>query len=97
MLVHGLEELGGLVDEPMLRRLGLRELRPTHGDIVDQRLGPLLVVDLAMPRDFEERCGTIDEIFVKNLDDLQGIMTQNIARRQSELPRAERIVEPGGI
>jgi glutamyl-tRNA reductase len=54
---------------------------------------PLLVVDLALPRDFDERCGTLDEVFLKNLDDLREIVSGNIAEREKELPRAEAIVE----
>ncbi len=54
---------------------------------------PLLIIDLALPRDFESRCGTLDQVFLKNLDDLHEIVTQNAAQRLVELPRAEAIVD----
>lgn len=53
---------------------------------------PLLIVDLALPRDFDERCGRLDEVFVKNLDDLHDIVAANLNRRAQELPRAEGII-----
>ena len=53
----------------------------------------LLIIDLALPRDFDPRCGALDQVFLKNLDDLHEIVAQNEAQRLAELPRAEHIVE----
>ena len=71
-----------IVDYDMMRRV-----RGKRGGV-----RPLLVVDLALPRDFEEKCGRLDEVFLKNLDDLTEIVESNIEERRSELPRAEAIV-----
>ncbi|MEE8143761.1 MAG: glutamyl-tRNA reductase [Planctomycetota bacterium] len=74
--------------EPIVRYPQMKEIRAARGG---ER--PLLVVDLALPRDFEERCGQLDQVFLKNLDDLKEIVQRNLAEREGELPRAESIVE----
>ena len=74
--------------EPLIRHEELKTIRGRRGGN-----RPLLIVDLAMPRDFEERCGTLDEVFLKNLDDLGEIVESNVDQRRTELPRAEAIIE----
>jgi len=74
--------------EPLIRHEQMKKVRGRRrGD------RPLLIVDLAVPRDFEESCGTFDQIFLKNVDDLGEIVQSNIAERREEIPRAEAIVE----
>jgi len=53
---------------------------------------PLFVIDIALPRDVEASAGNLDDVFLYNLDDLQTIVQENMARRTAELDRAERIV-----
>lgn len=98
--VRDLEELSeALVDadlvvsstgsrEPLIRYEEMKRIR-------GRRSGarPLLVVDLAVPRDFEERCGTLDEVFLKNIDDLAEIVQEHVAERRAEIPRAEGIID----
>ncbi len=74
--------------EPIVRYQEMKKIRAERGG---ER--PLLIVDLAVPRDFEERCGSLDQVFLKNLDDLKEIVLHNIAEREEELPRAETIVK----
>ncbi len=56
---------------------------------------PLLIVDIALPRDVEPGVGDIPNIFLYQIDDLKQIVEDNLERRQKEIPRAERIVEAG--
>ncbi len=67
----------------------------TMKKIRNQRRGrsPLLIVDLAVPRDFDPRCATLDGIFLKNVDDLEGIIQANLVERREALPLAEAIIE----
>jgi glutamyl-tRNA reductase len=53
---------------------------------------PLFIIDIAVPRDVEPEAGDIDEVFLYNVDDLQGIVKENLARRTAELERADAIV-----
>lgn len=57
-----------------------------------RRSRPLFIIDIAMPRDVEAAAGEIDEVFLYNIDDLQATVRENLARRASEVSRAEAIV-----
>jgi glutamyl-tRNA reductase len=53
---------------------------------------PLFIIDIAMPRDVESTAGEIEQVFLYNIDDLQATVRENLARRASEVLRAETIV-----
>lgn len=57
------------------------------------RKHPLLVVDIALPRDVEPAVGDIENVFLYNLDDLQQVVDSTIERRRGELPLAESLVQ----
>ena len=57
-----------------------------------RRNRPLFVIDIAMPRDVEPAAGEIEQVFLYNIDDLQATVRENLARRSSEVARAEAIV-----
>ena len=57
-----------------------------------RRSRPLFVIDIALPRDVEPAVGDLDQVFLYNIDDLQTIVRENLARRSGELARAEAIV-----
>ena len=53
---------------------------------------PLLLVDLAVPRDVDPSFAAIDGCFVYDLDDLEAIVSASLAGRRTEAVEAERIV-----
>jgi glutamyl-tRNA reductase len=57
-----------------------------------RRNRPLFIIDIAMPRDVEPAAGEIEQVFLYNIDDLQATVRENLARRSSEVTRAEAIV-----
>src|SRR4029079_16820547 len=57
-----------------------------------RRNQPLFIIDIAMPRDVEAAAGEIEQVFLYNIDDLQTTVRENMARRGSEVTRAEAIV-----
>ena len=57
-----------------------------------RRNRPLFIIDIAMPRDVDARAGEIEQVFLYNIDDLQATVRENLARRASEVARAETIV-----
>ena len=57
-----------------------------------RRNRPLFIVDIAVPRDVEAAAGEIEQVFLYNIDDLQGTVDENVARRASEVGHAEGIV-----
>lgn len=53
---------------------------------------PMFVVDLAVPRDVDPDIARREEVFLYNIDDLRGIVQENLARRQEAVSKAERLV-----
>ncbi|MBK9064268.1 MAG: glutamyl-tRNA reductase [Acidobacteria bacterium] len=58
-----------------------------------KRRGPLLVLDLAVPRDVEVEVGDLPDVYRYDLDALTGMADANAKARLEEVPRAEAIVE----
>jgi glutamyl-tRNA reductase len=58
-----------------------------------RRRRPLVVIDIAVPRDVDPRVGNMDNVFVYDVDDLQQVAEENLAARAREVALAERIVE----
>jgi glutamyl-tRNA reductase len=54
---------------------------------------PLLLIDIAVPRDVEADCAELDGVSLYDIDDLQAVLARNISTRESETPRAQEIVE----
>ncbi len=54
--------------------------------------GPLCILDIALPRDVEPEVGSLDNVFLYDLDDLQAVVAANLDRRRRELPGAEQVV-----
>lgn len=57
-----------------------------------RRVDPLFIIDIAVPRDVDPAVAEIEQVFLYNIDDLQGIVQENLARRGAEMARAEAIV-----
>ena len=53
---------------------------------------PILIVDIAVPRDVEQQVGDLNDIYLYTVDDLQSIVNQNIEQRKVEAIQAEAIV-----
>jgi glutamyl-tRNA reductase len=63
-----------------------------RGVLSARRGRPMFVVDLAVPRDVDPEVAAIEEVFLYNIDDLRGIVQENLARRQDAVEKAERLV-----
>ena len=57
-----------------------------------RRSRPLLLVDIAVPRDIEPQTHQMDNVFLYDIDDLQGVVRENREQRQGEIARVENIV-----
>jgi glutamyl-tRNA reductase len=53
---------------------------------------PLLVLDLAIPRDFEPSISDLPNVYLYTIDDLKAQCQRNLRLREKELPKAEDIV-----
>ena len=54
---------------------------------------PLLLIDLAVPRDIDAACAEIDGVSLYDIDDLQAVIARNRKVRQAEARKAEGIIE----
>ena len=54
---------------------------------------PLLLIDIAVPRDIDAGCGELEGVTLYDIDDLQAVVARNLDTRASEIPRAQEIVE----
>ena len=54
---------------------------------------PLVLIDIAVPRDIEHACGDIPGVQLLDIDDLQSAVARNIGVREGERSRAEALVE----
>jgi len=53
---------------------------------------PLLIIDLAVPRDVEAQVNKIDNVYLYNIDDLEKIVDETLMFRMSELDRCFKII-----
>jgi glutamyl-tRNA reductase len=53
---------------------------------------PLCILDIALPRDVDPSVGTLDNVFLYDLDDLQAVVAASLERRREELPSAEQVI-----
>jgi glutamyl-tRNA reductase len=62
--------------------------------VMGERPGrPLLLIDIAVPRDVDAACGELQDVSLYDIDDLQAVIAHNLSTRAEELPRALEIVE----
>lgn len=54
---------------------------------------PMLLIDLAIPRDIESEVGELDDIFLYTFDDLAKITEVNLKNREREIVKAEKLIE----
>ena len=64
-------------------------------ELVMQERGrrPLVLIDIAVPRDIEPECGDVEGVALYDIDDLQAVVARNLEVRASERARAEAVVE----
>ncbi len=58
-----------------------------------RRNQPMFLIDIAVPRDIEPEAGGLYNVFLYNVDDLQKVVGDNIARREQEAVKAQAMVE----
>ncbi|MEK4255173.1 glutamyl-tRNA reductase [Ureibacillus sp. FSL K6-2830] len=54
---------------------------------------PLFLVDIAVPRDIDPKVGELPNIFLYDIDDLQGIVEANLAERKQAAQQIEKMIE----
>ncbi|PCI43580.1 MAG: glutamyl-tRNA reductase [Moraxellaceae bacterium] len=54
---------------------------------------PMFLVDIAVPRDIEPQVGDLADAYLYTIDDLQGVIDENMQSRQRAATQAEQIIE----
>lgn len=58
-----------------------------------RRRQPLFIADIAVPRDIDPRVAELDDIYLYTVDDLHGVITENVAAREEAAVGAAKIVD----
>jgi glutamyl-tRNA reductase len=61
--------------------------------MAEREARPLVLIDIAVPRDIEPACREVAAVSVYDIDDIQQIVERNAGVREAEATRAERIIE----
>ena len=54
---------------------------------------PLLLIDIAVPRDIDPAVRSLDGVHLRDIDDLQRVVERNLSGREAEARRAEALLE----
>jgi glutamyl-tRNA reductase len=60
-----------------------------------RRHRPMLMIDLAVPRDIEAEAADLDDVFLYTVDDLGGIVREGMDVRRAAVDQAEAIIRSG--
>ena len=74
---------GTASSEPILTQRMLRRV------VKKRRRRPLVLLDVAVPRDVEPAAGALSNVFLYNLDDLQDVVEQTMSKRGDQLAACE--------
>ncbi len=72
--------------EPILERQVLQEV------MKQRRQRPIFLVDIAVPRDVEREVGTLPNVYLFDIDDLEQVSAENLKERRKEATAAEGIL-----
>jgi len=93
----GLADIAQRLDEADLLISSTAAAQPviTYQAVKDRLSGrkkPLLIIDIAVPRDIEPKINRFKCVSLFNIDDLNEQISQNKKKRRSEIPKAQAIV-----
>ena len=68
----------------------------THGEVEaiirERKYRPMFLIDLGVPRNFDERLNEIENIYLYDIDDLDAVAQKSLGDRAREAEKAEEIV-----
>ncbi len=71
-----------IITEEMMT--GLMRMRPSH---------PIVLIDIAVPRDIDPKVGNLDLVFNYDVDDLKGLVDANLAEREKAAERIHYMID----
>ncbi len=70
--------------------LGPDEFEPV---IRERRYRPMFLIDMGVPRNFDERLNALQNVYLYDIDDLGALVQRSLGDREREAEKAEQIVE----
>ncbi len=64
-----------------------------HKVMKERKNKPVFIIDISVPRNVDPEINTLDNVYLYDIDDLQGVVDSNIHERQKEARKAEDIIE----
>jgi len=61
--------------------------------IVKRKHRPMFIVDIAVPRDIEPKVSELEDVYLYTVDDLKGVIDDNIKSRRQAARQAEKIID----
>jgi glutamyl-tRNA reductase len=58
-----------------------------------RRNRPLVLIDIAVPRNIDPEVYSVGNVFLHNIDDLEALVRENVRQREQELAQCRRIVD----
>jgi glutamyl-tRNA reductase len=96
--VHGLDEIGSLLSEVdlVVSCTASSEIIVTqemmHNALPSRRHRPLVILDLAVPRDVDPEIGQMTNIYLFDIDDLNQLLERNRNQRKEAAREAEQLI-----
>jgi glutamyl-tRNA reductase len=59
----------------------------------ERKQRPVFLIDISVPRNIDPKINNLDNVYLYNIDDLQGIVDTNMFERKKEAEKAEKIIE----
>ena len=82
MVICATANPGLMLDAPLIRRC-----------LKQRRRQPILMVDLAVPRDIDPAAADLDDVYLYTVDDLKDLIQDNLRSRQAAAEQAEEIID----
>jgi glutamyl-tRNA reductase len=64
-----------------------------HTVMKERKQKPVFIIDISVPRNIDPEINDMDNVYLYDIDDLQGVVDTNILERTKEAEKAERIIE----
>jgi len=58
-----------------------------------RRGNPMLLIDIAVPRDINPEISEVDNVYLYNIDDLQTVVSKNMDKREKEFKKCQEIID----
>jgi glutamyl-tRNA reductase len=64
-----------------------------HKVMKERKQRQVFLIDISVPRNIDPEINGLENVYLYNIDDLQGVVDANVSERQQEAEKAEKIVE----